>query len=358
MLQERSRLKPLSKRSIVPLRYLIMWLGADMRRRDFLGAIGGAVVTWPLATQAQRADRVRRIGILMPFSPDNLEIQGRVRAFREELRKRGWAAGVNAQFDERWTGDNLDLIRSGAKNMVELNPEVILTVGARVVPILMELTRSIPIVIPGGTEPVAQGYVQSLARPGGNVTGFAVTEPSVFGKMLQTLKEIAPALIHVTMIYNPENPTGALIARTFEAAAGPLGIEPTIAHVRGFADIERTLAATAARANGGVIVPLDVTINALMEQTVGAIARHRLPAAYSERIFVTSGGLVYYGTDRTEIYRRSASYVDRILRGENAGDLPYQHPTKYELVINLRSAKALGLTVPPSLLFAADEVIE
>jgi putative tryptophan/tyrosine transport system substrate-binding protein len=328
-----------------------------MKRREFITLFGGATA-WPLAARAQQGERVRRIGILMPFPPTNAEAQARVRAFREELRKRGWAASVNAQFDERWTSDDMDLIRSAAANLVELNPDVILAVGGRVIPILMELTRSIPIVNPGGSDPIARGYAESLARPGGNVTGFAIMELSVIGKMLQTLKEIAPNVAHVSIIYNPDNPVGPLFARSFESAAGSLGVEPIVAHIHGLADIERAVAAAAVQPNTGIFVPNDVTINAFVEQTIGTIARHRLPAIYSERVFVTSGGLVYYGTDRIEIYRRAASYVDRILRGEKAGDLPYQQPTKYDLVINLKTANTLGLTIPPRLLFTADEVIE
>ena len=183
-------------------------------------------------------------------------------------------------------------------------------------------------------------------------------ELSVIGKMLQTLKEIAPYVARVSMIYNPDNPVGAFFARSFASAAGPLGVEPIIAHVHGLADIERAVAAAVAQPNGGIFVPPDLTIRALAEQTVAAIARHRLPAVYSERVFVTSGGLVYYGTDRIDLFRRSGSYVDRILRGEKAGDLPYQQPTKYDLVINLKTAKALGLEIPPKLLFTADEVTE
>ena len=329
-----------------------------MRRREFIGLIGGAAAAWPLAAGAQQPERMPRIGILMPFPPTNAEMQARVRAFREELRKRGWAAGINVQFDERWTSDNMDLIRSAATNLVELNPDAILAQGARVIPILMELTRSIPVIVPGGAEPVARGYADSLAHPGGNVTGFATMEFSVISKMLQTLKEIAPSVSHISMIYNPDNPAGALFVRWFESTAGPLGFKPTIAHVHGLADIERAVAAAAAQPNSGIFVPLDVTVFAFIEQTVATVARHRLPAIYSERVFVTSGGLVYYGADRGEMYRGAASYVDRILRGEKAGDLPFQEPTKYDLVINLRTAKALGLTIPPQLLFTADEVIE
>jgi putative ABC transport system substrate-binding protein len=222
----------------------------------------------------------------------------------------------------------------------------------------MELTASIPIVNPGGSDPVGRGYAKSLAHPGRNVTGFAIMELSVVSKMLQTLKEIAPGLTHISMIYNPDNPVGDLYARSFQSAAALLGLDPKVIHVHGLADIERAATETSAIPNGGIFVPPDVTIIGLVEQTVAAFARHRLPALYSEREFVTKGGLVYYGTDRIELYRACASYVDRILRGEKASDLPYQQPTKYELVINLQTAKALSLTVPSKLLFTADEVIE
>jgi len=327
-------------------------------RREFLSTLCGVAVAWPLAAHAQQDERVRRVGILMPFSPADAEIQARMRAFREELRKRGWASGVNIQFDERWTLDNMDLIRSAATNLVELKSDAILAIGGRVIPVLLQLTRTIPIVIPGGTEPVARGYIASLAHPGGNVTGLAVMEDSVYGKMLQTLKEIAPHLVRVSIIYNPDNPSGADMARVIEAAAGRLGIEPMIAQIHGLSDIERAVAAAAAQPNGGIFVQLDVTITALAEQTVAIVARHRLPAIYPERVFVTRGGLAFYGTDRINLYRGAASYVDRILRGEKPGDLPYQQPTKYDLVINLKTAKELGLSIPPKLLFTADEVIE
>jgi len=327
-------------------------------RRDSITLLGGAAVAWPLAARAQQGERMRRIGILMPFSPADAEMQSRVRAFREELRKRGWASGVNVQFDERWTLDNMDLIRSAAANLVELKPDAILAIGGRVIPILMQLTSSIPIVIPGGTDPVERGYVASLAHPGGNVTGFAVQESSVYGKMLQTLKEIAPQLARVCTIHNPDNPEGASIARTIEAFAGQLGIELIVAHIHGLSDIERTVITAATRPNSGILVPLDLTIQALAEQTVATVTRHRLPAIYAERVFVAAGGLAFYGTDRVNLYRGAASYADRILRGEKPGDLPYQQPTKYDLVINLKAARELGLTIPPKLLFTADEVVE
>jgi putative ABC transport system substrate-binding protein len=329
-----------------------------MRRREFLGVLGGAASAWPLAARAQQGERVRRVGILMPFPPTNSEVQSRVRAFREELRKLGWAASVNVQFDERWTIDNMDLIRSAAANLVELTPDVIVAVGGRVIPILMELTQSIPIVIPGGAEPVARGYVKSLARPGGNVTGFAIMEFSVIGKQLQILKEIAPHLTHVAMIYNPDNPAGASLARAFEDGARPLGVETVTAKIHGLADIEQAVASAATNANGGIFIPLDVSLVGLAEQTVRIIEQRRLPAVYPERLFAEHGGLVSYGSNRTEQYRGAASYVNRILRGEKPGDLPYQMPTKYDLVINSKAAKSLGLMIPPKLLFTADEVIE
>ena len=269
-----------------------------MRRRAFLGILGSAVVSWPLVVHAQ-GERVRRIGILMPFPPTNAEMQARVRAFRDELRKRGWAAGVNVQFDERWTGDNMDLIRSAAKNLVELNPDAILASRwpSYSHPDGID-ARRYRLSFPAGADPVGRGYAESLARPGRNVTGFVTMELSVISKMLQTLKEIAPNITHISMIYNPDNPVGVLFVRSFQSAAGPLGVEPTVIQIHGLARHRARCSDAAARPNGGIFVPLDVTIIALAEQTAAAIARHRLPAIYSERQFVTKGGLVYYGTDR------------------------------------------------------------
>jgi ABC-type uncharacterized transport system substrate-binding protein len=329
-----------------------------MRRREFITLLGGVTAAWPLAARAQQGERMRRVGILIPFPPSDMESQTRVRAFREELRNRGWTAGGNVQFDERWTMDNMDLIRAAAANLVELKPDVIVATGGRVIPVLMQMTRSIPIIIPGGIDPVARGWVENLARPGGNVTGFAALEGSIVGKMLQTLKEIAPSISRVAMIYNPDNPGAALVARSFEASARELAIQPIIAHVHGLADIERAIKTLAEQPGGGIFFPLDLTVTALAEQTAAIVARHRLPAIYAERAFVKIGGLVYYGADRVDLYRRAASYVDRVLRGEKPGELPYQQPTKYELVINLKTAKALGLTIPNTLLATADEVIE
>jgi putative ABC transport system substrate-binding protein len=295
---------------------------------------------------------------LMPYPPSNMVMQTRVQALREELRNRGWTAGGNVQFDERWTSDNMDLIRAAAANLLELKPDVVVAVGGRVIPVLMHLTRSIPIIVPGGSNPVQRGWAESLARPGGNVTGFSGSELSIVGKMLQTLKEIAPSISRVAMIYNPDNPGAALVARSFEASARSLAVQPIITRVHGLADIERAIATLAEQPGSGIFFPGDLTVQGLSEQTVAIVARHHLPAIYSERAFATLGGLVYYGADRIDLFRRAASYVDRVLRGEKPGDLPYQLPTKYELVINLKAAKALGLTVPNTLLATADEVIE
>jgi putative tryptophan/tyrosine transport system substrate-binding protein len=329
-----------------------------MRRREFIALLGGSAAAWPLAARAQQPERVRRVGVLMPLPPGDAEAQARVRAFREELRKRGWASGVNVQFDERWTIDNMDLIRSAAANLVELKPDVILAVGGRVIPVLMQMTRSVPIVIPGGIDPVGRGWAESMARPGGNITGFTVMELSIIGKMLQTLKEVAPNVARVAIVCNPDNPEAAVVARSFQAAAETLFAEPIVSYVHGLADIERAVANVAAQPNGGIFFPLDLTVSAFMEQTIALVAQHRLPAVYADSSAVGRGGLMFYGADRIEIFRRAASYIDRILRGEKPGDLPYQQPTKYDLVINRKTANAIGLEVPPKLLFTADEVIE
>jgi putative ABC transport system substrate-binding protein len=218
-----------------------------MKRREFITFLGSAVAIWPLAAHAQQDARMRRVGILMPFSPTDKEIQERVQAFKEELRKLGWTGGINVQFDERWTMDNMDLIRAAAANLLELKPDVVLATGGRVIPILMKLTSSIPIIVPGGAGPVERGWVKSLARPGGNITGYSQFELSIIGKMLQTLKEIAPNLSRVAMIYNPDNPAAALFGQSFKDAAGPLAIEPIIAHVHDLADIEQVIKTVAER---------------------------------------------------------------------------------------------------------------
>jgi ABC-type uncharacterized transport system substrate-binding protein len=329
-----------------------------MRRRDFLGVLGGAAAAWPRLARAQQAVRLRRIGILMPFPPSDSEWQSRVGTLRQELQRLGWTRGGNIEFDERWTTDNMDLVRTNAANLVELKPDAIVAVGGRVIPVLMQLTRSIPIILPGAVDAVGEGFIKSLAQPGGNVTGFAVMEFSIFGKFLETLKQIAPETSRVAIIYNPDNPSTVQFRHLFESFAVPLSIQPIIAPIHTIADIERAIEALAEQPNGGVFFPPDFTTLALRDQVTAIVARLRLPAIYSDRLFVTSGGLISYDADRTEIWRRTASYIDRVLRGEKPGDLPFQQPTKYQLTINLKAAKALGLTVPQTLLAIADEVIE
>jgi putative ABC transport system substrate-binding protein len=332
--------------------------GTDMRRREFITLLGGAAAAWPVAARAQQAPRLRRVGILMPFPPTDIEYQSRVGALRQELQRLGWTRGGNIEFDERWTTDNMDLVRANAANLVELKPDVIVALGGRIIPVLMQLTRTIPIIIPGGVDAVGEGFIESLARPGGNVTGFALMEFSVLGKILDTLKQLAPATSRVAMIYNPDNPSTVQYRRLFESFASPLSVQPIIAPIHSIADIERAIEALAEQPNGGVFFPPDLTTIALRDQVTAIVARLRVPAIYTDRAFVTRGGLVSYDSDRTDTFRRAASYVDRVLRGEKPGDLPFQQPTKYQLTINLKTARALGLEVPVQLLALADEVIE
>jgi putative tryptophan/tyrosine transport system substrate-binding protein len=328
-----------------------------MRRREFITFLGG-FAAWPLAARAQQPGRVRRVGILMPYPKGDSEHEARVRAFKQELAKLGWTDGANVRFDEHWTTDNMDMVRSHAASVVASNPDIIVTTGGRVVPVFMRLTRSIPMVLPSASDPVGVGYAQSLAHPGGNVTGFTALELSILGKSLEILKQIRPATVRVALIYNPDNPNSVVYRRISEAASAPLAIEPIDLPIHGMADIDRAVASLAERGNSGIFFLPDLTISALRDDVVGLVARRRVPAIYSEPFFVKLGGLAFYGADRMEGFRRSAGYVDRILRGEKPGDLPFQQPTKFELAINLKTAKALGLTVPPGLLVAADEVIE
>ena len=327
-------------------------------RRELLVALGGAAAVWPLAAQAQQGDRVRRVGIVMPYPRGDSENEARVRAFKQELAKLGWTDGGNIRFDERWTTDDMSRVWAEAASLMASNPDVVVATGGRVVPVLMQLSRSIPIVLPGVSDPVGVGWVQSLAHPGGNVTGFTSLELSTLGKSLEILKQIAPAVVRVALIYNPDNPNSVHYRRISEAASAPLAIEVIDHPIHGLADIDRAVTNLADRGNSGIFFLPDLTTNALRDDVVGLVARRRVPAIYSEPFFVKLGGLAFYGADRLEGFRRSAGYVDRILRGEKPGDLPFQQPTKYELILNRTAAKALGLTIPPGLLAIADEVIE
>jgi ABC-type uncharacterized transport system substrate-binding protein len=328
-----------------------------MRRRKFIALLGGAAA-WPLAVRAQRGERVRRVGIVMPYPKGDSEYEARLRAFKQELAKLGWTDGGNIRFDEHWTTDDMDMVRAHAAALVASNPDIIVTTGGRVVPVFMRLTRSIPMVLPSASDPVGVGYAQSLARPGGNVTGFTGFELSILGKSLEILKQIAPAVVRVALIYNPDNPNSVHYRRISEAASAPLAIEIIDLPIHNLADIDRVVTNLADRQNSGIFFLPDLTISALRDDVVSLVARRRVPAIYSEPFFVKLGGLAYYGADRMEGFRRAAGYVDRILRGENPGDLPFQQPTKYELMLNRTAAKALGLELSPALLALADEVIE
>jgi putative tryptophan/tyrosine transport system substrate-binding protein len=329
-----------------------------VQRRDFITLIGGAAAAWPLAARAQQSGRVRRIGIVMPYAKGDTEYEARVGAFKQELAKLGWTEGGNVAFDEHWTTDNMDRVRAEAAALVASNPDVIVTTGGRIVPVFMRLTRSIPMVLPSASDPVGVGWAQSLARPGGNVTGFTSLELSTLGKSLEILKQIAPAIVRVALIYNPDNPNSVHYRRISEGASAPLAIEPIDLPIHGLADIDRAVTSLADRGNSGIFFLPDLTTSALRDDVVALVARRRVPAIYSEPFFVKLGGLAFYGADRMEGFRRSASYVDRILRGEKPGDLPFQQPTKYELMINRTAAKALSLELSPALLAFADEVIE
>jgi putative tryptophan/tyrosine transport system substrate-binding protein len=252
----------------------------------------------------------------------------------------------------------MDRVRAEAAGLVASNPDVIVTTGGRIVPVFMQLTRSIPMVLPSASDPVGVGWAQSLARPGGNVTGFTAFELAMLGKSLEILKQIAPAVVRVALIYNPDNPNSVHYRRILEGASARLAIETVDHPIHGLADIERGVTSLADRGKGGIFFLPDLTTSALRNDVVALVARRRVPAMYSEHFFVKLGGLAFYGADRMEGFRRSAGYVDRILRGEKPGDLPFQQPTKYELMINRTAAKALGLELSPALLALADEVIE
>jgi putative tryptophan/tyrosine transport system substrate-binding protein len=328
-----------------------------MRRRDFIRGIA-ASATWPLAARSQQAERVRRVGILMPYARGDDENTARVQALKQKLADWGWVQGRNIQFDECWTTDNMDAVRSQAASLMASNPDVVVATGGRVIPVLMQLSSSIPIVVPGGGDPVRMGYAKTLAQPGGNVTGFALLELSTLGKSIEILKQIAPGVARIALVYNPDNPTSAIFRQVAEEASSPFGIKPIATPIHGLDDIDRAFTSLGDGRNSGVYFLPDATTLGLRKEIVELTARHAVPAMYWDASFVKIGGLVFYGVDRTEMFRQSASYVDRILRGERAGDLPFQEPTKYELSINRRTATALGLNIPQPLLATADEVIE
>jgi putative ABC transport system substrate-binding protein len=330
-----------------------------MQRREFITLLGGAAVAWPRATRAQQADRIRRVGVLESRTADDPEGKARVAVFAHGLRELGWTDGRNMRIDYRWAAADADRYRTYAAELVALAPDVILASSSASVTALQQTTRTVPIVFVNVIDPVGAGFVASLARPGGNSTGFTLFEYSLSGKWLELFKEIAPNLTRIAILRDPAIAAGIGQFAVIQAMAPPsFGVELSPIDERDGGEIERDIAAFARAPNGGLIVTASSGAVAYRELIITLAARHRLPAVYPFRYFVTSGGLISYGPDTTEQYRRAAGYVDRILKGQKAVDLPVQAPTKYELAINLKTAKALGLTVPPSLLARADQVIE
>jgi putative ABC transport system substrate-binding protein len=326
-----------------------------MKRREFIALLGCAAA-WPLAARAQQPDRMRRIGVLMNTGADEPESQARLAAFMQGLQELGWAAGGNLRIDYRWSPGDLARLRKDAAELVALRPEVILAGVGATTSTLQQVTRTIPIVMAQGIDPVGNGFVDSLARPGGNTTGFIQFEYSLAGKWMELLKEVAPGTTRVGMLREPGTAVGQWTM--IQAVAQSLGAELKPIELRDANEIERAVTAFARSPNAGLIVAVSAASLTHRELIITLAARHRLPTVYAYRVFVTHGGLITYGPDIASQYRRAAGYVDRILKGENPAELPVQAPTKYELVINLKTAKALGLTVPETLLARADEVIE
>ena len=321
-----------------------------IRRREFISLLGGAAAAWPLRARAQQTERVRRIGILLPAAADDAEYQARVGAFLQGLQQSGWTIGRNLRIDTRWATANADAIRRHAAELAALAPDVMLAHGGLTVGAMQQATRTVPIVFPVFVDPVGAGVVESLARPGGNATGFMSYEYSLSGKWLELLKQIAPNVTRAAVLRNPAFASGLAQFGAVQAVAPSLRVDVNPVSVRDAGEIERAVAAFAGAPNGGLIVLASTLANSHRELIVTLAARHKLPTVYFERSFVTFGGLISYGPDFVDQYRQAAGYVDRILKGEKPADLPVQAPTKYELVINLKTAKALGLTVPQALL--------
>jgi putative tryptophan/tyrosine transport system substrate-binding protein len=327
-----------------------------MKRREFITLLSGAAVAWPLAARAQ--ERMRRIGVLSPWPTDDAEGRDRVAAFSQALRQLGWIDGQNVRIDYRFGDGKADTMRKFAAELVALAPDVILALSSAAITPLLEATRAVPIVFAGVADPVAAGYVESLARPGGNATGFTVYEYSIAGKWLELLKEIAPSVTRAAILRETGIAAGPDLFGAIQALGPSLGLELRAVNVRDASEIERALTAFAQVPNGGVIATGSPQQAAHRELIIALAAKHRLPAIYNARFFVAAGGLASYGADFLDQSRRAAGYVDRILKGEKPADLPVQAPTKYELVVNLKTARALGLDLPATVLARADEVIE
>jgi putative tryptophan/tyrosine transport system substrate-binding protein len=326
-----------------------------MRRRDFIKVMAGSAAAWPLAARAQHSDR-RRLGLLTNLG--DAEIKGRIGPFLEELQRLGWTDGHNIQIDKRNGAANVDALRKQAAELVALGPGVILAVGTIPTTYLLQATRTVPIVFMFVIDPLGGGLVDDLSRPGGNVTGFMTMEYTLSGKWLELLKQIAPGVTRAAVLRDPASPSGTGQFAVIQSVAPSFGVELRPINVSDAREIEQAVAAFAGSANGGLVVTANPQAADHRDLIITLAARHKLPAIYSDRYFVAPGGLISYGPNFDDEGRRAAGYVDRILKGEKPADLPVQAPTKYELVINLKTAKALGLTVPPTVLSRADEVIE
>jgi putative tryptophan/tyrosine transport system substrate-binding protein len=329
-----------------------------MQRRAFITLLGSAAAAWPFSARAQQTERMRRIGVLMSVAADDPEGQARLTVFVQALQQFGWTDGRNMRIDVRWGAADADRNRKYAEELVALAPDAILAASSSAFEALQRATRTVPIVFVTITDPVGAGYVASLAQPGGNATGFSIFEYGVIGKWLELLKQIAPGVTRVAVLRDPTISAGAGQFGAIQTAAPSFGVEVNPVNMRNADEIEHTIAGFARSANGGLILTAGPWGTVHRELIVTLAARHKLPAVYYERYFVTGGGLISYGPHMIDQYQRGAGYIDRILKGEKPADLPVQAPTKYDLAINLKTAKALGLTVPPSLLSRADEVIE
>jgi putative ABC transport system substrate-binding protein len=329
-----------------------------VKRREFIAVLGRAMVARPLGARAQQDGRMRRIGVLTPFPADDAEGHARLTAFAQALQQSGWTVGQNVRIDYRWGPGNAETMRKHATELVALRPDVILASTSAAVAPLLEASRTVPIVFAAVADPVAAGFVESLARPGGNATGFTVYEYSISGKWLELLKEVAPRVRRVVVLRELGIAPSLAHFGAIQALAPSLGVELRPVDVRDAGDIERALMAFAQSSDGGIIAIGSPRTAVQRDLIVALAAKHRLPAVYNARFYPAAGGLISYGPDFLDQHRRAAGYVDRILKGEKPGELPVQAPTKYELVINLKTAKALGLEVPATLLATADEVIE
>ena len=328
-----------------------------MKRREFITLLGSAAAAWPLAARAQQGERMRRVGVLMPHTQDNPVGPPRIAALLQELQQLGWIVGRNVEIDVRWAGADAESLRKHAAELAALAPDVILANGSVAVAPLLHATRTVPIVFVIVPDPVGGGFIDSLARPGGNATGFLQFEYGLSGKWLELLKQIAPGVTRAVIMRDPTAPTGTGQFGAIQSVAPSVGVEVNPAGMRDAREIERAIAAFARGSNGGLIVTGSALAQLHRDLIITLAARHKLPAVYFERFFVAAGGLISYGPDLVDQFRQAAGYVDRILKGEKPADLPVQAPTKFELVINLKTAKALGLNVPTSLLATADEVL-